>query len=308
MKDLKKFYDNDFVVTKEYKDSMPDLQNGSSDMPQIKLEHVGIHDFKLPIRYLQKDDKSIKLETSVTGTVSLEAVKKGINMSRIMRTFYEYQKEEFSINLLEKVLLSYKKELESLEAKISLKFSYPILQKSLRSELEGYHYYDVVIEADLDKENGLRKFIHFDFVYSSACPCSYELGVHAAETRQVAFVSHSQRSVARISIQFEDFVWIEDIQQMCLDALVTETQVIVKREDEQAFAEMNATYLKFVEDATRLMHFRLDQDDKILDFKIAASHNESLHSHNAIACSVKGVNGGFNSDVSYETWKDLGLR
>lgn len=308
MRNLQKKYDKDFVITQEYKDGMPDLQNGSSDMPQIKLEHVGIHDFKLPIRYLQKSDKPIKLETSVTGTVSLEAVKKGINMSRIMRTFYEYQKEEFSINLLERVLLSYKKELESLEAKISLRFSYPILQTSLLSQLEGYQYYNVIVEADLDKKNGLRKFIHFDFVYSSACPCSYELGAYAAETRGTAFVSHSQRSVARISIQFNDFVWIEDLQQMCLDALVTETQVMVKREDEMTFAIMNAAYLKFVEDAARLMHHRLDQDERIIDFKIAASHNESLHSHNAIACSVKGVEGGFNSDVSYETWRDLGLR
>jgi GTP cyclohydrolase FolE2 len=32
----------------------------------------------------------LTLETSVTGTVSLEAEKKGINMSRIMRTFYKH--------------------------------------------------------------------------------------------------------------------------------------------------------------------------------------------------------------------------
>jgi len=32
-------------------------------------------------------------------------------------------------------------------------------------------------------------------------------------------------------------------------ALQTETQVMVKREDEQAFAELNGAYLKFVEDA-----------------------------------------------------------
>ena len=35
------------------------------------------------------------------------------------------------------------------------------------------------------------------------------------------------------------YLWIEDLQELCLAGLQTETQVIVKREDEQAFAEMN---------------------------------------------------------------------
>ena len=306
---LERFYDNNFVVSDRYKASMPDLQNGASNAPEVRLEHVGIHNFRLPIKYKQKGtSEPMELETSVTGTVSLEALKKGINMSRIMRSFYDYKNEVFSIDLLEKVLMTYKEKLESFEAKICLKFSYPIIQTSLRSKLEGFQYYDVVLEADIDKDNGLRKFLHFDFVYSSACPCSYELGLHAAETRDVAFVSHSQRSVMRVSIQFENFVWIEDVKDMCIQALQTETQVMVKREDEQAFAEMNAAYLKFVEDAIRLMYENLNQDSRIIDFKIVASHNESLHSHNAIASINKGVKGGFTSDVSIETWKDLGLR
>ena len=49
-------------------------------------------------------------------------------------------------------------------------------------------------------------------------------------------------------------IWIEDVHAHCLRALQTETQVMVKREDEQAFAELNGAYLKFVEDAARLRH------------------------------------------------------
>lgn len=308
IKELKREYDLSFIVTEEYKESLPDLQNGVSNAPEIKLEQVGIHNFKLPVKYIRKDESPIELETSVTGTVSLEAIKKGINMSRIIRSFYDHKDEIFSIDFLERILLDYKKTLESLEAKIYLSFSYPIIQPSLRSNLRGYQYYDIVLEADIDSKNGVRKFIHFDFVYSSACPCSYELGVHAAEERGVAFVSHSQRSVMRVSVQFNDLIWIEDLRDLCLKALQTETQVMVKREDEQAFAEMNAAHLKFVEDAVRLIHIELEENSSVLDFKIVASHNESLHSHNAIACSVKGVKGGFTSDVGKEVWKDLGLR
>ena len=50
---------------------------------------------------------------------------------------------------------------------------------------------------------------------------------------------------------------------MCVKALQTETQVVVKREDEMAFAELNGSYLKFVEDAARLLYEQLVKDERI---------------------------------------------
>ena len=79
-------------------------------------------------------------------------------------------------------------------------------------------------------------------------------------------------------------------------ALQTETQVMVKREDEQAFAELNGAYLKFVEDAARLLYKEFDADRRIADFRIACSHLESLHSHDAVSVICKGVQGGFTAD------------
>ena len=84
-----------------------------------------------------------------------------------------------------------------------------------------------------------------------------------------------------------------------------ETQVFVKREDEQAFAELNAANTKFVEDAVRLLFEQFDAEERVLDFKIIASHNESLHSHDAIAVITKGVEHGFNKHVSIADMKSL---
>ena len=194
-------YDVDFKPTKEDIETFPDLQNGPSSLIQgssVNIQQVGIHNFRLPLRYKRRDGGSIELETKVTGTVSLEAHKKGINMSRIMRSFYEFKDDIFSIDKLETVLSSYKDKLKSFDSKIALKFSYPITQPSLRSGLEGYQYYDVTLEGDLNENGELKKIIHFDFVYSSACPCSYELAEYARKYRNKATVSHSQRSVTRI--------------------------------------------------------------------------------------------------------------
>ena len=97
--------------------------------------------------------------------------------------------------------------------------------------------------------------MHFDYVYSSTCPCSLELSEHARESRGQLATPHSQRSVARISavMEGEEKLWFEDMVALCRRAVATETQVMVKREDEQAFAELNAANPIFVEDAVRAL-------------------------------------------------------
>ena len=304
-------YDRELTVDEEYISSLPDLQNGPSSLIQgapVAIQQVGIHNFRLPLTYKKRDGTTIELETSVTGSVSLEAHKKGINMSRIMRSFYAHKDETFSTNKIKDVLETYKENLMCFDSRIMLKISYPIGQKSLRSDLEGYQYYDVVFEGNLTKEGDFEKYIHFDFIYSSACPCSFELSEHAEKYRNRATVPHSQRSVARVSVNFDEVLWVEDLQELCLAALQTETQVIVKREDEQAFAEMTASYLKFVEDAVRLLYEKLNNEPNIKDFRIVASHNESLHSHNAVSVIVKGVENGFTAGVARDVFESTGLR
>ena len=72
-------------------------------------------------------------------------------------------------------------------------------------------------------------------------------------------------------------------------AVPTETQVMVKREDEQAFAELNAANPIFVEDAARLLLRGASKADaRIGDFRVIASHQESLHSHDAISLLTEG--------------------
>ncbi|MBF25340.1 MAG: GTP cyclohydrolase I FolE2 [Flavobacteriales bacterium] len=301
-----KTYDSNYKPTNKEIESFPDIQNGSSALingSSVVIQQVGSHNFKLPLKFKKRNGDIIELETKVTGTVSLEAHKKGINMSRIIRSFYDF-KNDIITNQLKDILIRYKNDLNSFDAKIGLNFSYPILLPSLRSNNQGYQYYNVSIENSLTKNGILKQIIHFDFVYSSACPCSYELAEYAKKHRNKVTVSHSQRSVARVSIEYDEFIWIEDIHQICLDALQTETQVIVKREDEMAFAELNGSNLKFVEDAARLLYEQLIKDTRIKDFRVICSHQESLHSHDAISV-ILAPKSKFSNDLSYDMWASL---
>jgi GTP cyclohydrolase I len=257
-----------------------------------------VHNFRLPLKFRTKDRRVLTLEASVTGTVSLEAELKGINMSRIVRSFYDHKDEVFTGEWVGKILKAYLRNVDSKDARLKIDFSYPMTQRSLRSGLDGYQFYKVAFEGVMTSTGEYRRFIHFDFVYSSACPCSAELSEHARDVRGVYTVPHSQRSKARVIVEEVPGkkIWIEDIQALCVRALATETQVMVKREDEQAFAELNGAHLKFVEDAARLLYKEFEAEKRLKDFRIACSHLESLHSHDAVSVICKGVPGGFKAD------------
>ena len=286
-------YPEGFASDDGYKSTLPDLQNGPSSLirgARKHIQHVGISNFRLPIRFRTRDADDLVIETSVTGSVSLEADKKGINMSRIMRSFYRHAEETFSFEVIEAALDDYITDLDSFDARIQMRFSFPMKVDSLRSGLSGYQYYDIALE--LVEQAGVRKKImHLDYVYSSTCPCSLELSEHARATRGQLATPHSQRSVARLSLEIDKdagCLWFEDLIDACRRAVPTETQVMVKREDEQAFAELNAANPIFVEDAARLFCAQLQADVRVGDFRVVASHQESLHSHDAVSILVEG--------------------
>ena len=308
--DLKREYDDTFKPDQEYLNSMPDLQNGAyQDTP---IDFVGIEGFHLPLQVIEKNGGTQEVKASIAGTVSLEAEKRGINMSRIIRSFYKSKDDVFSCDHLEKILRDYKKDLDSFDAHILMNFSSRIWQDALRSVREdntpegGWQYYNVTFDVNLDATGEFKKIVWVDFIYSSACPCSTELSQHAALERGVFGIPHSQRSIARVGLEFDQSIWIEDIVDMCRKALTTETLVFCKRQDEQAFAEKNGAQPKFVEDAIRYLKHEFDQHNKIKDYKILCSHQESLHSHNAVAVTTKGIRKSiFNHHVSLGEWQSM---
>ncbi|MEL7345697.1 MAG: GTP cyclohydrolase FolE2, partial [Pseudomonadota bacterium] len=282
--EFRRTYPETFVSNEAYRATLPDLQNGPSSLirgAHAAIQHVGISNFRLPLRVPTRAG-SERVDASVTGTVSLAATAKGINMSRIMRSFYTHADALMGLQALEAALDSYRADLGGDAARIQVAFSLPLEVKSLRSGLKGWQYYDCAYEL-IDKAGERTRILHLDYVYSSTCPCSLELSEHARATRGQLATPHSQRSVARLSVALEpgqslDF---EALIEACRAAVPTETQVMVKREDEQAFAELNAANPIFVEDAVRLFAQAIQSLPEAGDYRVVASHQESLHSHDA---------------------------
>ena len=147
------------------------------------------------------------------------------------------------------------------------------------------------LEGHLDSYGRFNKFMHLNFEYSSACPCSYELA-EQNEKFVILLLFLIPTYVAEVTVALKDTFYVEDLVEICREALQTETQVIVKREDEQAFAELNGAFQKFVEDAARLLYQELDSYNSIRDFVVRCAHLESLHSHDAVSRICKGLPNG----------------
>ena len=316
VKDLKREYDSNFVPSKEYLDSMPDLQN--SDFVGLPIEFVGISGIKTPVRIKQRAGGDQEVLASITGVVNVDAHRAGLNMSRIYRQLGMGEDEVFDINRTEEILRRYKESQQSLDAHILINFKYRIWQESLRSVNDdgtkpgGWYYINCTIDTNIDQNDEFKKILWVDYLYSSTCPCSTELTFMNMTERQHWGAPHSQRSIARVGVVFDDMVWIEDVIDLMKSAVGSMVQIHVKREDEQAFSELCGTPgikgggTVFVEDAARLFANALNSDKRITDWICKLCHDESLHPWRAGAVITKGIkNSIFKHHVSQGEWNDL---
>lgn len=133
---LKRGYDTKFRVSNTYRASLPDMMESAHDAihgVNVPIQQVGVSNFKLPLKFRTKQGKLLTLEASITGTVSLEAELKGINMSRIVRSFYDHKDDVFTGEWVGKILKAYLRKVQSKDARLKIGFSYPMIQRSLRS-------------------------------------------------------------------------------------------------------------------------------------------------------------------------------
>ena len=285
----------------------------------VKLQKVGIGPCDLPVIFTRRDGSVQELQTKASLYASLDDPNaKGLNLSRFYLIMHETVAEHLSIDGIRGALKLMQEKQGSNSAYCKLRFSYPWVQYALRTRREaregedvfitvegkklshekqmGHIFYDCELEGQIHDDQ-FKFYLTVNYIYSSTCPCSFELSQDARDKRGKAANAHSQRSIAKIKVEFdpENVVWIEDIVELARRQVPTEVQVVVKRRDEQAFAELNGSNLLFTEDSARLLYEGLDEwynEGKIKDFSVVTSHLESLHPWNAVAVAFKGIDGG----------------
>ena len=285
------------------------------------LDWVGMDAIALPIRIQGDNGAALHVPASVDVAVDLgQADARGIHMSRLyLQLQQSLAGEALSAaglrHLLEAMVAS--QQGLSTRARLRVRYDHLLLRPALASANAGWKRYPMDVEAEL-REGRLALAMAFAVEYSSTCPASAALSRRAnaarfeadfadvrplsnavvaewlASPRGLAATPHAQRSRAEIRVElkpsFEELP-LGSLVDAVEAALGTPVQTAVKREDEQAFAELNAANLMFCEDAARRVAAVLAQDPRLLGWQARVAHLESLHAHDAVA-TVSGRNPG----------------
>lgn len=303
--------------------SMPDIANHTTAQTEGTLDWVGMSNIEMPIMVASKNESERMVSAHVDAFVNLKDPKaKGIHMSRLYLLIDDLSNNgvlnyQSLVSLLDGFISSH--EDLSDNAKLQFTFDYHLRRKSLVSGKQGWKAYPVTITGRLNKGQ-LSVELSVDIRYSSTCPCSAALArqliqkafsdkftdaeslkledIHAwlGTTEGVVATPHSQRSVAEIKVllnnESQDFP-ITHLVDLVEDALKTPVQAAVKREDEQEFARLNGQNLMFCEDAARRLQHAMNQTSSIDDFWLKINHLESLHAHDAVSITTKGLPNGY---------------
>lgn len=283
----------------------------------IPIPRVGINRFRLPIELKNKFGVVRSHDCEASMYVNLDANKNGVSMSRLCTILQstastDSLNAEFFKNVLRRYRIELADEADNKlidNAHLKIKLNYPVKQKSLKSDNWGWQYYPVELKAQETKDGGFEYFMTLTYEYSSTCPCSLSMAKqYEKEFREGKItegtgigVPHSQRSKLTCTVKLdpnEDF-HVEDLVVLLKRAIPTETQSLVKRVDEQAFAILNGTHPMFVEHASKRVYKVLNNESIVLDWLVELEHIESLHSHNAAAVIFKGVENGLRADTIF---------
>lgn len=304
---------------------MPDIANQTSAQTEGTLDWVGMSNIEMPLVVGAAHEPERPVSAHVDAFVNLTDPKaKGIHMSRLYLLLEELSNNDvLNHQSLKKLLHDFIDSHEGLsdQAYVRFSFDYHLRRKSLISKKQGWKAYPVTVTGRYD--NGqLMLELGVEVPYSSTCPCSAALArqliqdafadqfgtdaevdaemVHRwlGTTQGIVATPHSQRSVAQVKVimgsdttELPISLLIDAIE----DSLKTPVQAAVKREDEQEFARLNGQNLMFCEDAARRLQHTLNGLPQYSDFWIRVNHYESLHAHDAVSITTKGVPGGYKA-------------
>jgi GTP cyclohydrolase I len=289
------------------------------------LDKVGMNQIEVPVRLRDDDGMLYLAPAKAEAYVSLDDPQaRGIHMSRLFLSLQSLlANEELNLPLIKRLLSAFVNSHAGLSRSSFVRLDFDLLVKraALVSDNFSWRSYPVSIAGEM-RAGHCRFRLGVRVAYSSTCPCSAalarqliqdkfrkdfaaqvvvsneEVAAWLGEETSILATPHSQRSYAHLDVEVGDpeqtptFVELIDLVE---NTLKTPVQAAVKREDEREFARLNGANLMFCEDAGRRLKNTLDEDARLVDYRVEATHIESLHPHNAVSVVVKGVPGGFRA-------------
>ena len=250
---------------------MADVQS-SFDPRAIKIDKVGVKDILHPI---QVKDRSGHVQHTVANFnmyVELPHDFKGTHMSRFVEILNNHE-WEITVDSFKIMLSEMTDRLDADTGHIEMTFQYFINKKAPSSGVQSLMDYEVALIGER-KNNKNIITIKAMVPVTSLCPCSKKISDRGA---------HNQRSHVTVSVETEQFIWIEELIDIVEKEASCELYGLLKRPDEKIVTERAYDNPKFVEDMVRDVAAQLNGDDRVLAYSVASENFESIHNHSAYA-------------------------
>ncbi|MBQ9063357.1 MAG: GTP cyclohydrolase I FolE2 [Eubacterium sp.] len=249
---------------------MKDIQN-LPDERNVYLNEVGIREFRYPVSIKSKDGSWFSTPAVMSLRVDLPGTQKGTHMSRFVEVLQDHAK--LDLHNVRAIVEAIRERLNAENSYFTMEFDYFIEKQS---PVTGHSsLLDVHVGVD-------AKIVDGDFSFCTSvntpvmtlCPCSKEISDYSA---------HNQRASIIITLETNQFIWIEDIAKIAEEASSSPVYSLLKRPDEKYVTEYAYDHPKFVEDVCRDVKLRLDALPNVRHFAVEVMSHESIHNHQAYA-------------------------
>lgn len=255
--------------------TLPDIQS-SVDPRNVPIEYVGVRGVTAPIQ-VQAQNGVQNTVATIGMYVALPADHKGTHMSRFLALLQTYNKP-LSADTLKELMPQMLELLEAKEGRIDFEFPFFVNKLAPVSGLSSLMNYQVCLRVET--KNGVT-WVEQQITapVTSLCPCSKHISKYGA---------HNQRSHITIVIRADEPVSLEEQLRFAEDSASCELWSRLKRVDEKFVTEHAYENPKFVEDLIRDVAILLNNDSRILAYRIEAENFESIHNHSAFAQVARG--------------------
>jgi len=180
---------------------MKDIQS-QRDHRRINIQKVGVKDITYPVMVLDKFKKLQRTVANFNMFVNLPHRFKGTHMSRFIEILNQFH-GEFDIKNLRLILEEMKSRLEAEAAHLEIEFPYFVKQKMFHANAIGIGEYQCKMHGVLDE--------NYELVLQISVPIAVPLRMHNGNGLPR---SPGHWGNAVISIQYRNFIWIEDVIRM----------------------------------------------------------------------------------------------
>jgi len=257
---------------------MNDVQ-ARPDHRGIALQQVGICSLPYPITVTDKAHQQTHTVATIAMSVNLPPAEKGTHMSRFVEELKVHH-NNISMRTLPRLLNDMKGRLMQDCARVEISFPIFLERVAPVSRSRALVGYQCRMVAEM-KGTEQDSILEVKVPVTSLCPCSKEISDYGA---------HNQRGTITLAVRTtlsEDGnphqIWIEDLIDVAEASASSPVYTSLKREDEKFVTESAYLTPCFVEDITRNVVERLQQDARVAWFRVHVENFESIHGHSAYA-------------------------